>query len=464
MTGVGEGGVEGRFAAAMAAAAPFEPEPLLAVALSGGADSTALLLLAEAWARARGGRVLALIVDHALRAGSAEEAAATAQACAARGIAHRVLAWAGPRPARRIQERAREARYALLERACREEGILHLLVGHHADDQAETIAMRRARRSGPPGLAGMALDTPRLHARILRPLLGMPAAALRAWLVEAGASWIEDPSNRDPRFLRARMRLGAGQGVVPDAPGPGGAPTQPRAVADSALADWLGRHAAVHPEGWIDLEGPEFGRLDPTVAGAVLRAATMAVAGAVHPPRGEALRQAVAWSLGAMPAGARRCFAGCVLLRRASGLAILRDPALPRAAALPRGEGEFLWDRRFRIRMAAQAGCDEAILPLGRLPGTAPPRGRGAAATASRVLPVLQSLDGCWRMPHLLGGRGSVALVSVPEIDVTFRPARKLAGGAFAGLPAAGPIATQASRRPPPRDRRRRSPEREPPP
>jgi len=448
--------VEALFATAMAAAAPFEPRPRLAVALSGGADSTALLLLAERWARARRGDVLALVVDHGLRPGSAGEADGVARACAARGIAHRVLRWDGPKPARRIQERARAARYALLEDTCAEQGILHLLVGHHAGDQEETIAMRRARRSGEAGLAGMALDTPREQLRILRPLLAAAPGDLRAWLLGLDASWIEDPSNRDTRFLRARMRLrGEGLSARPrdDAP---------RAFAEARLSAWLGRHATVHPEGWVELERGAFEAVEAPIARAALRGAAMAVSGAVHPPRGEALGLATAWARSAGLAAGRRCFAGCLLVRTAHAIAVLRDPAMPRIDGLAAGQGDLLWDRRFRMRLADGAREGDAIVPLGRLPARAPMHGSGPAAMAAKVLPALQSLDGSWRVPHLLCGRGSVALVSVRQIDVAFRPARKLAGGAFAGLPAAGPSATQASRRLSSGKRRRRSPEKEP--
>mgnify|MGYP006277342049 CR=1 FL=1 len=459
MTGGPEDGVAALFEAAMGAAGPFEPSPVLAVALSGGADSTALLLLADGWARARGGHVVALVVDHGLRPGSGDEAALVARECVRRGIAQRILRWAGPHPGRRIQERAREARHALLEEACREAGILHLLLGHHAADQAETIAMRRARRSGAAGLAGMALDTPRAQLRILRPLLAADPSALRAWLRCRGVPWIEDPSNRDPRFLRARMRAeGCGDaGEEPSAPSGAAA----RTGADAVLADWLGRHAAIHPEGWVELGRAAFSRLDVAAAGAVLRAAVLAVSGAIHPPRSEALRLATRWALGEDGGAARRCFAGCVLLRGRDGIAVLRDPALPRGAALGEGQAELLWDRRFLVRRRAGALAGGEVLPLARMARGPAAGGSGAAATAAKLLPALQSLDGSWRVPHLFCGRGSVVLVSVPEIDVAYRPARKLAGGAFAGLPAAGPSSTQASRRPSPRKPRRRTPEKE---
>ena len=193
---------------------PFERPPRLAVAVSGGPDSLALLLLAERWAAARGGSVWALHVDHGLRPESAAEAARLAGWLAARGIPCRILRWPGPRPASRVQATARAVRLALLEEACAQAGILHLLLAHHADDQRETVAMRASRGGAQAGLAGMAAVRETAFVRILRPLLDLPKARLRATLEALGQPWIEDPSNHDPRFERARLRL------APDGAGP----------------------------------------------------------------------------------------------------------------------------------------------------------------------------------------------------------------------------------------------------
>jgi tRNA(Ile)-lysidine synthase len=197
----------GGFARMMAPFAPFESSPALAVAVSGGRDSMALALLAHDWASARGGQVLALIVDHQLRRESADEAAATLQRLAGQGIAGVVLAWSGPKPPAGVQEAARAARYRLLRAECRRRGILHLLVAHHAGDQAETVAMRAARASSADGLAGMAAVIEFPEVRLLRPLLPVTRAQLTATLVARGMQWIDDPSNEDPRFERARLRL-----------------------------------------------------------------------------------------------------------------------------------------------------------------------------------------------------------------------------------------------------------------
>ena len=149
--------IERDFENAMEAAGPFEPRPFLALAVSGGSDSMALALLAQRWARRRKGRCVALIVDHGLRAESAREARLVGRRLRALGLPHRILRWTGSKPASGIQAAARSARYDLLTGWCRRHGALHLLTAHQADDQAETVALRLAHRSGEAGLASMPL-------------------------------------------------------------------------------------------------------------------------------------------------------------------------------------------------------------------------------------------------------------------------------------------------------------------
>jgi tRNA(Ile)-lysidine synthase len=176
---------------------PFGTPPRLGLAVSGGGDSLALALLAAEWARAQGGSVLAFIVDHGLRTAAAAEAAAAAETLARLDIPARVLTLDDLRTGASLPARARAARLAALEAACRDAGIIDLLLGHHAADQAETIIMRRLRGSGPAGLAGMAALSETASVRLLRPLLGVAPAQLRAVLMERGLGWAEDPTNAD---------------------------------------------------------------------------------------------------------------------------------------------------------------------------------------------------------------------------------------------------------------------------
>lgn len=174
----------------------------IGVAVSGGPDSLALLLLANA---AFPGAVAAATVDHRLRAEAADEAAFVAEACAALGVAHRTLTADAP-PAGNVQSAARALRYRLLGQWASEEGIDWLLTAHHADDQAETLMMRLLRGAGLSGLAGVRAATRIGEVAVARPLLGWRRAELAEMVAAAGLTAVDDPSNADPRYDRARLR------------------------------------------------------------------------------------------------------------------------------------------------------------------------------------------------------------------------------------------------------------------
>ena len=177
------------------------------IAVSGGPDSTALLLMATEWAKRRGKtRINAATVDHGLRPESADEAKAVAALCARLGVGHRVLQWKGVKPTSRLQERAREARYRLLVDHAKAIGADALMTAHHADDQAETVLFRLLRGSGLAGLRGMDIMTARDGMTIARPLIGLKKRDLIAFANARAAPFIDDPSNADPRFARTRLR------------------------------------------------------------------------------------------------------------------------------------------------------------------------------------------------------------------------------------------------------------------
>ena len=183
-----------------------KPGAAIGLAVSGGPDSLALLILAAA---ARPLRVEAATVDHALRPESRAEAETVAKICEALGVPHTILTatWK-PKPESAIQERARIMRYRLLGKWAKERGLAAILTGHHLDDQAETFLMRLARGAGVKGLAGMRRisRSPVGPIAVLRPLLGWRHAELEAVCAASGIEPVNDPSNADEQFERVRVR------------------------------------------------------------------------------------------------------------------------------------------------------------------------------------------------------------------------------------------------------------------
>jgi tRNA(Ile)-lysidine synthase len=181
------------------------PGAKVGVAVSGGPDSLALLLLAAA---ARPGLVEAATVDHGLRPESRAEAEMVAALCQTIAVPHSILTLDWPQaPQRNLQARAREARYDVLGAWALDHGLRFVATAHHADDQAETLLMRLARGAGIGGLGSVRARRPLVKGvQLVRPLLGWRKAQLAALVADAGVKPIDDPSNRDPRHDRVRMR------------------------------------------------------------------------------------------------------------------------------------------------------------------------------------------------------------------------------------------------------------------
>ena len=191
--------------------------PALVLAVSGGPDSTALMVLTARWRKARKSgpknlpKLIAVTVDHGLRVEAKREAASVGRLARKLGIAHRTLRWTGAKPKTGLQEAARAARYRLLAGAARKANATHILTAHTRDDQAETVLIRMSRGSGVSGLAAMARISTlpgdgEGQIKLVRPLLDIPKARLVATLRAAKIPFADDPSNRDPRFTRARLR------------------------------------------------------------------------------------------------------------------------------------------------------------------------------------------------------------------------------------------------------------------
>jgi tRNA(Ile)-lysidine synthase len=184
----------------------------IALAVSGGPDSMALLLLVDRWRRARlqqgqvAPEVMVFTIDHGLRPQASVECRFVVKKARELGYNAEILHWEGLPPTTRIQEKARDIRYQLLAGACHLHGIKTLMIAHHLDDQAETFLMRLARGSGVDGLAAMAEESQRYGLLLMRPLLGFEKADLLGQLCESGWNYITDPSNTDLRFERVRLR------------------------------------------------------------------------------------------------------------------------------------------------------------------------------------------------------------------------------------------------------------------
>jgi tRNA(Ile)-lysidine synthase len=186
----------------------FENFRRVILAVSGGPDSTALMLLAKRWQdrRPRGPELVAATIDHRLRRESKAEAAAVARLANKLGLRHRTLVWSGKKPRTGLQHAAREARYRLLIDLAQKLKADAIATAHTLDDQAETVLMRLARGSGLSGLAGIRRRSEREGIKLTRPFLDLPKARLVATLHKAGIAFAEDPTNRDPRFMRPRLR------------------------------------------------------------------------------------------------------------------------------------------------------------------------------------------------------------------------------------------------------------------
>jgi tRNA(Ile)-lysidine synthase len=343
---------------------PFEPNPVIAVATSGGPDSLALAFLADAWARARDGRAIALIVDHGLRPESAAEAQRVVGWLRAAGIEHAVLAWRGPRSARGVQAAARAARHDLIEAWCRDHGVLHVAYGHHRGDQAETLLMRRRRDRHGDGLAAMAAVIERRHVRMLRPLLTVDRARLTATLAALGHPWIDDPSNRDSTFERVRVR--ARLPVLARRGWPAERLTalaalhgRDRALADTRLARWFGAAVTLHPGGFAILDGAALEAAAPDLRAAALANVIATVgARAYAPPRESCARLA-------RDLGRPRTLGGCLVRPHRGALIVAREPRAIGPAVRLNGH-DALWDGRFVVSGPARAGEGFVVRQLGR--------------------------------------------------------------------------------------------------
>ncbi|TDK48019.1 tRNA lysidine(34) synthetase TilS [Antarcticimicrobium luteum] len=373
----------------------FGPQPpaRLAIALSGGGDSVALLHILSRAFEPRQVRLAAATVDHGLRADAAQEAAAAARQAAALGVPHAILRWRGWDGQGNLQDAARTARYDLLSDWALGQGIGALAVAHTADDQAETLLMRLGRAAGVTGLAGIPPRRLRGAVMILRPLLGIGRDDLRAYLRRNGLEWSEDPSNLDTKFTRVRAREAlsglADLGVTPAALTH---VARNMVRAEEALG-WAAfeaaRTAARVAAGCVVLDPRALRLMPDEIARRLLVGALAWVGGGGYPPR----RRPVAALLADLHRGQGATLAGCRVLEHRGEIWICREVnALHDIRVAPGG----IWDRRWRLSGPGAQGCEIRALGAAGL-AHCPER---AATGAPRA--ALEASPAVWREGDLI--------------------------------------------------------------
>lgn len=336
--------------------------PSLVIAVSGGPDSVALLALLARWRRRRkrGPALLAVTVDHALRAEARREAAAVKRLARDLGIPHRTVRWTGSKPPSGLQARAREARYRLLAQTARRQKAEHIVTAHTLDDQAETVLFRMARGSGIAGLAGMAPVTPLGDTWLIRPLLGVPKARLLASLAARKLAFAQDPSNLDPRFTRARWRRLmpqlAEEGLHADRVSALAARMRRANAAIETVVDAAARRVtAASPQGPLVIGAGLFADLPDEIALRLIGRAVAAV-GDEGPVELGKLEAAVAALSAAVKADARmrRTLAGAMITAASDRIVVERAPArrnrAKSSAKQERGGGKASFTKQGRFR------------------------------------------------------------------------------------------------------------------
>lgn len=323
----------------------FWPERI-AVAVSGGGDSMALLHIVARIQIPRGASVHAVTVDHRLRPEAAEEARFVARFCETLGVAHDTLVWEHGAIAGNLQDQARRARYSLIGEWARTKGVAHVLLGHTADDQAETFLMGLAREAGIDGLSGMRRTWEQGGILWMRPCLATPRGALRAYLNREDIGWIEDPSNEDPRFQRVRAR----RALAALAPLGVSAEGLARVASNLALAradlvelaHRASREIARTEAGAVILDRAKWMRAGNDTRRRILVAALRWVSSAEYAPRAEQIARLEE----AIRQGRHTTLAGCRVRATDDAVQVSREA---KAVAGLESPTDAIWDGRWRL-------------------------------------------------------------------------------------------------------------------
>ena len=320
------------------------PEGRLGVAVSGGGDSVALLHLLAEWK----GRALAVVtVDHGLRDESAEEAKAVGILAGSFGLPHDTLEWTGWKKRGNLQDAARSARRDLMAEWAKANGITAIALGHTADDQAETFLMRLARGSGVDGLSSMEPIREEGGVSWIRPLLGVRREALRGYLAEIGAKYVDDPSNEDESFDRVKVRqalgtLGALGIDVPKISKTTERLRSAKQVVYSATRDLSLACCEVTKAGELKVDIERLLSGQRSLQLRILSEAVRFVSGSYYAPRAYMVDNVLNDLANDFVASTLH---GCIVRKTASGLVVRREPGKTEEA-VPIGQ---IWDGRWKV-------------------------------------------------------------------------------------------------------------------
>ncbi|MCD9148404.1 tRNA lysidine(34) synthetase TilS [Pseudophaeobacter flagellatus] len=366
----------------------------IGIAVSGGGDSVALMHLLQDCFCDAPVELMVATVDHGLRPEAHQEAVQVADMARDLGLSHTLLRWTeGPTKTGNLQDQARRARYGLLTGWARQNGIAKLALGHTADDQAETVLMRLMRASGVNGLAAMPRRRTQDGITLIRPLLGLRRAELRAYLRSRGQTWIEDPSNQDERFdrIKTRKALGALEdlGLTVEALS---TVAQNMGKAQRALgwyAFLAARDMIQHEVGAIVIELRKFRALPDEISHRLMSQALLWISGSQYPPRRQPMIDAVALA----QRGGSLTLSGCRILGHKGNIWICREgAAVQQATALP---GQ-IWDQNWRVYAGKLKACE--VRPLGEQGLKSCPDWRQIGCPA----PVLEATPALWRGGDLM--------------------------------------------------------------
>lgn len=352
--------------------APLKALPTLAVGVSGGPDSMALMLMLVRWRSIIGENapeIIVMSVDHGLRREATEEVKLVAGIARKFGLKYQGFTWSGLEAEGNVSANSRDARYDLMCGWCAHKQISHLLVAHTLDDQAETVLLRLARGSGVDGLSAMAVSRFWNATVIYRPLLNVKRSRLRQLLEQASCPYVEDPSNHDLKYDRVRLRqalailepLGiSAEGLAETA----GRLAQAREALDEMARQAIDQAVVVDDAGYCVLSPQKLAPYAYEIKRRVLGRLLRAIAGRPYAPQQSLLDGLLAWV--STPDTSSRTLGGCLFMVRHGDVWVMRErgrKSLPELLLKP-GQSE-LWDNRFDVSLSAASDAPLVVKALG---------------------------------------------------------------------------------------------------